>query len=80
MRTEIYFCLELTESEHWRVEEELKSLCSQHELELVYYRELKEGHIPMHREVKLRGDINRVKAYIREHKLDKHVVPNPYSE
>lgn len=78
MRNEIYFCLNLTSNEHWVIENELKEFCYKHDLDLVYYRELKEGHIPMHREVKIRGDIGYVRGYIRENKLEEHIVPNPH--
>ena len=44
MRDELYFCLYLTEGEHFFVEGELEELCQNHNLELLYYRQLKDGH------------------------------------
>lgn len=54
MREDIYFCLDLTESEHEIISSELSEVCATNGLELVYYRKLKEGHIPMIREIKVR--------------------------
>jgi hypothetical protein len=32
---------------------------------LVYYRELKDGHVPMHREVKIEGDASSIEHFNR---------------
>lgn len=78
MRDELYFCLRLTESEHGIVQGELESLCKNHNLELLYYRELKDGHIPMYREIKLKGDIGYVRGYIAKNKLEEYIETNPH--
>ena len=78
MRDELYFCLYFTESEHDFIMEELEDLCKNHNLELLYYRKLKDGHLPMYREVKIKGDIGYVKGYISENKLEENLRPNPY--
>lgn len=78
MNDEIYFCLHLTENEHGVIWGELEQLCKDKNLELLYYRELKEGHIPMYREVKLKGDIGYVRGYIEKEKLEEHIEHNPW--
>ena len=78
MRNELYFCLHLTENEHYIICSELEELCEKHDLELLYYRQLKEGHVPMFREIKLRGEIGYVRGYIEKAKLEEHIVPNPH--
>ena len=77
---ELYFCLELTESEHYIVEDNIRKTWPL--LEMVYYRQLKEGHVPMIREIKLRGqkaEIQRFKRWAKLEKLTENVVKNPYS-
>lgn len=54
MREDIYFCLDLTEDEHDVINGMLSELCQANGMELAYYREVKTGHIPMIREVKVR--------------------------
>jgi len=81
MRDESYFCLDLTENEHHIIEGYILDFIERNELdlELVYYRQLKEGHVPCHREVKLRGpDLNYFQRFIDEHSIDDHMVPNPW--
>lgn len=79
MKEELYFCLCLTENEHYIVKEELQELCNKFNLQLKYYRELKEGHIPTYREVKIIGkDINKIKKYIKE--SDVSVCKNPHKD
>lgn len=61
---EIYFCLYLTSNEHECVEQEIREFCQSNEgYELVYYRQLKDGHIPMYREVKIRFPENNKKPW-----------------
>ena len=50
---DFYFCLYLTESEHSFVQQEISEYCTENNLNLMYYRKLKDGHIPMYREVKV---------------------------
>lgn len=79
MKNEMYFRLELTENEHSCVEMKIQDFCvaNNHELELVYYRKIKTGHIPMIREIKVRGQhIGKFKGFLLEEGLDKFVVPN----
>jgi len=78
MSDELYFCLHLTENEHGVVMGELEDLCKNHDLDLLYYRELKEGHIPMYREIKLKGNIGYVRGYIKKSKLEEHIEHNPH--
>ena len=78
MRDELYFCLQLTENEHGVVMGELEDLCKDHDLELLYYRELKDGHVPMYREIKLKGDIGYVKGYLKKNKLEEYIEINPH--
>jgi hypothetical protein len=76
---ELYFCLHLTENEHYLAE--FKEQCDFLGLEVKYYRKLKDGHVPMFREVKIVGDklkINLFKKYMRmrsrrKQKVDKNV-------
>lgn len=76
MRNEWYFCLKLTENEHHIVEGMLRNISPASKV--VYYRELKEGHIPMIREVKVRGYINSVQAFMRKEQIFSHIVENPH--
>lgn len=95
MIEELYFCLHLTENEHYLVEDELRGKAQEYGAEMMYYRVLKEGHVPMYREVKFRGDkpaINRLKKYIKSwdycmmngrhvsFSLINHVERNPHKE
>lgn len=81
MKKEIYFCLYLTENEHFIIENELKNVCNKLNLKLQYYRKLKDGHVPTYREVKIIGDnINKIKKYIKESKLYLHITKNPHKD
>ena len=78
MNTDVYFCLKLTENEHHIIEEDLRTICLYEDLELIYYRKLKEGHIPMYREAKLKGNIWLVEKYVEQQKLEVHMEKNPW--
>jgi hypothetical protein len=81
MNKELYFCLHLTESEHGVIEDRFEKFCVDNKLNLIYYRKLKEGHIPMYREIKIAGDqinINKFKAYCREEHIFDDVEKNPH--
>jgi len=53
---ELYFTLRATADEHDIVEYDyVRPFCRRAGLELVYYRKFKTGHIPTHREIKIRG-------------------------
>lgn len=60
---ELYFCLMLTENEHYIVCDYIKDYCNENGLELRYYRKYKLGHIPMWREVKIIGTRSKLKAF-----------------
>jgi len=63
---EFYFCLRLTENEHYFAEDAIKKRCEESGLTLKYYRKLKEGHIPLYREIKITGakvDVNYFKRW-----------------
>lgn len=80
---EFYFCLYLTENEHYIVEDRLLKWCDELNLSMLYYRQLKDGHIPMYREIKIVGDsVSLGKLYQRmlDDKLDEHIEPNPHKE
>jgi hypothetical protein len=53
----LYFCMYLTESEHGWAEFDISDFLTEScpGCKLVYYRQLKDGHVPMYREVKIEG-------------------------
>ena len=74
-----YFCLELTENEHYIVGDMIDVFCLENGYVFHYYRKLSDGHVPMLRECKVEGkNINRFKAWMIEEKLQSHWVPNPH--
>ncbi len=76
---ELYFCLHLTENEHDIVAHDIKEEATKLGCELKYYRQLKDGHVPMHREAKVVGDkINLLKSWMVKESIDKHIVRNPH--
>lgn len=75
-RQEMYFCLKLTENEHYIVEDMIKTECERLGLKLLYYRQLKEGHWPMYREVKIVGDVGLFKPFLET--IEDNVEINPY--
>lgn len=77
--TEIYFCLRLTESEHWVVSEKIENKCKELGLTLKYYRTLKDGHVPMVREAKIIGaNVERIRGWFEAEKLNDNIIANPY--
>ncbi len=55
--------------------------CQNNNLTLVYYRQLKDGHVPMYREVKVYGfipDIMRFKTWMDTKGYSDHIEHNPY--
>lgn len=52
MKDTFYFLTEATESEHSFLEEIFKQGLEKRGYELIYYRKMKNGHIPMQREAK----------------------------
>lgn len=58
--SELYFTLKLTSNEHDIVEwEYIRPFCKRLGVDLIYYRQFKTGHIPMHRECKITGLNNK---------------------
>ena len=53
MKTTFYFTQYLTESEHCVVESMIREECAARNIEVIYYRPFKTGHIPCYRECKL---------------------------
>ena len=53
MKTDFFFTLSLTESEHGFFERILREECNKLKIPVVYYRKFKTGHEPMFRECKL---------------------------
>lgn len=77
---EIYFCLHLTSTEHNIVQHDLTQECSKLGCKLHYYRQLKDGHIPMYREVKISGEppqVRQVHAYLSKN-LRTSLERNPH--
>lgn len=74
MREDIYFCLDLTENEHAFVQEKLQEVCTNNEMELIYYRKLKTGHIPCIREIKVKfnGKSGNFFRFMNDEKLWNH--------
>ncbi len=62
-RSEFYFTLHLTESEHSFVESMIREYCSSQNLEMLYYRKFKTGHQPMWREAKIKGEPSEIKKF-----------------
>ncbi len=80
-REELYFCMYLTESEHWVMQTYIEECLKDCKAELKYYRKLKDGHIPMHREIKIVGEksaIQFIKRWLVDKKYDIDVVANPH--
>lgn len=78
---EIYFCLNLTENEHYIVEDMIRKECNRLDCQLKYYRQLKEGHIPMYREVKVCGtmkQLNSLKKYFHKEYISDNFEENPH--
>jgi hypothetical protein len=79
---ELYFCLYLTENEHDIASHDIQEQCGNLGLEFKYYRKLKDGHVPMYREVKVRGtrtQIAKFKNWMISDSLDKQVKRNPHN-
>jgi hypothetical protein len=81
MKNELYFCLKLTENEHYIVEDMLQAKCQELNCKLLYYRKLKDGHVPMYREVKIIGNnINKIKVFLSQEMIEDNIEKNPYKE
>ena len=66
VKNELYFTLNLTENEHYIVEDMIREFCKQNGLTVLYYRKLKEGHVPMRRECKVKGDISKLLQFFKD--------------
>lgn len=79
-KNEMYFCLVLTEGEHWFAERDIRNECERlGGLEIKYYRQLKEGHVPLYREVKIVGEKpERLKKYLGDNHFTDNMEPNPH--
>ena len=79
---QLYFCIKLTENEHYICAAELEQDCKRSGAKIVYWRKLNDGHVQMYREVKVQGNkyqVNTVKKWIKGQKWDKyHIEKNPY--
>jgi len=69
MRNEFYFTLNLTENEHYIVEDMIRDFCSKNSIKVIYYRKFKNGHIPMYRECKIQGDIPKFIKYLQSERI-----------
>lgn len=77
MRNELYFCTELTESEHDIVYNMLTEKCINNDIKLHYYRKLKDGHVPLFRECKISGKpIGQLQKFIED--LNLEMSKNPH--
>jgi hypothetical protein len=77
----LYGCFDLTENEHYIVEAILKKKCDEIGAKLIYYRELKDGHVPCIREYKIQGAkwmLYQMMNFMEDEKLDKSVATNPH--
>jgi hypothetical protein len=57
MRNEIYFTTNLTENEHYIVEDIIRQFCKAKGWQVLYYRKFKNGHVSGYRECKIVGHI-----------------------
>lgn len=53
MKTDFYFATNLTETEHYIVEDMIRNKCKELGYEVKYYRKFKTGHVPCQRECKI---------------------------
>jgi hypothetical protein len=74
MKDSYYFVIRLTENEHYCVASQIKQYCLEKELVPIYYRKISTGHVPMYREVKIKGnrsEIGKLKQFmVSEHIKD----------
>lgn len=81
-----YFCINLTSGEHEIVEHDIeKFIATCDNGKLVYYRQLKDGHIPMFREAKIEATQSVIDHFKRWCFADKfsighNFVQNPHKK
>ena len=59
---EFYTVIDATENEHFCLEHFFLDFCQKNQATLLYYRKMKNGHIPMKREVKIKGSNSLVRT------------------
>ena len=78
MKDEYYFCLYLTENEHFIVNDLIQDFCDKNDLELKYYRKFKLGHIPMYREAKVIGkNLYKFKKFLDDEFISNNIIEIP---
>ena len=77
---EIYFCLYLTENEHYIAEDKINRACDSFGAKLLYYRKIKSGHVPMWREAKIVGNQTVVNRSINHLKNILRLILYKYSD
>jgi hypothetical protein len=78
----LYGCFYLTENEHFIVEDILQKKCDEIGAKLVYYRKLKDGHVPCVREYKIQGAkymLYEIINFMQDEKLDESKTINPHT-
>lgn len=80
VKKELYFTLNLTENEHDCVEYDIREFCRNNDLEVLYYRKLKSGHVPMRRECKIRGNIVAFLKWAKEQHLELKNYPKTFKK
>lgn len=71
----------LTENEHYCVQSDFEKKAEELGLNFLYHRKLKEGHVPMFREMKFVGEkeaINRFKKFLTVNKYTDNMKKNPH--
>lgn len=77
----LYGCFDLSENEHYIVEDLLRKKCDEIGAKLIYYRKLKDGHVPCIREYKVEGAkymLYKIINFIQSEKMDKFATNNPH--
>ncbi len=69
MKDELYFTLCLTENEHYIVEDMIRDFALKNNINVIYYRKFKNGHVPTHRECKIKGNIGKFKNFLRKERV-----------
>jgi hypothetical protein len=78
----LYGCFDLTEDEHFIVEDMLQKKCDEIGAKLIYYRKLKDGHVPCIREFKISGEkwmLYQMINFMQDEKLDESKTVNPHT-
>ena len=77
----LYGCFDLTTEEHFIVEDLLRKKCDEIGAKLIYYRQLKDGHVPCIREFKAEGEkwmLYEIMNFINSEKLNNFKTSNPH--